>query len=293
MQVAIHLGAHCTDDGRLLKSLLSNNNALGREGISVPGPGRYRDLLKDSARNLKGQPAGPDLQEQIRNAILHDGNAKRVVLSDEDFICVHGRIFEGGVLYDKSSYKCRWLRNLFPNDKVEFFLGIRNPAGFIPSAFHHPDQRYGTFQQFFAEADAMDIRWSDVIVTIRETNPGCPITVWCNEDAPLIWAEILREMTGHNPPSGFKDDFNILQSIMTPAGLKQMKEYLAANPPESEFQHRHVIASFLAKFAIEEEVVEEVDAQGWSEDLVEDLTDIYEEDLHEIRRMAGVTLLSP
>ena len=293
MQVAIHLGAHCTDDDRLLKSLLSNKNALAKEGISVPGPGRYRDLLQDSARRLKGQPASLDLQTKIRDEILHDVNATRVVLSDENFICVHARIFEGGVLYDKSSYKCRWLRNLFPEDEVEFFLGIRNPASFIPAAFQHPDQRYGTFQQFFAETDVQDIRWSDVIVTIRETNPGCPITVWCNEDTPLIWSEILRKMSCHDPLTRLNDDFNILQTIMKPVGLKRMNDYLAANPPETEIQHQRVIAAFLEKFAIEAEVEEELDAPGWTEDLVEELTEIYEEDLYEIARLSGVTFISP
>lgn len=293
MQVAIHLGAHCTDDDRLLKSLLSNKNMLARQGISVPGPGRYRELLKDSARRLKGDPASPDLRARIHDEILHDGNATRVVLSDENFICVHARIFEGGVLYDKSSYKCRWLRQLFAGDQVEFFLGIRNPASFIPSAFRHPDQRYGTFEQFFAETDVMDVRWSDVIVTIRETNPGCPITVWCNEDTPLIWSEILRVMTGHDPQTRLKDDFNILQAIMKPVGLKRMNAYLAANPPGTEIQYRRVIAAFLEKFAIEEEIEEEVDAPGWTEDLVTKLTEIYEQDLFEIKRLPGVTFLSP
>ncbi len=293
MQVAIHLGAHCTDDDRLLKSLLSNKNILAEEGISIPGPGRYRTMLQEAARNLKGKPASPELQEKIRDEILHDRNAARVVLSDENFICVHARIFENAMLYEKSSYKTHWLRNLFPADQVEFHIGIRNPASFIPAAFCHPDQRHDSFMDFIAGTDVKDVRWSDVILTIRENNPDCPLTVWCNEDTPLIWSEVLREMSGHDPLTRLNDDFGILQTIMKPAGLRRMNEYLAANPPQTEVQRRRVLAAFLEKFAIDDEVEEELDAPGWTEDLVAELTEFYEEDLFEIERLSGVTFLSP
>ncbi len=293
MQVAIHLGAHCTDDDRLLKSLLANKNALAGEGISVPGPGRYREMLQQSARKLRGKPASADLQEQIRNEILHDRGAARVVLSDENFICVHSRIFENAMLYEKSSYKTRWLRNLFPEDEVEFHIGIRNPASFIPAAFNHPDQRYGTFKQFIAATDVMDIRWSDVILTIRENNPDCPVTVWCNEDTPLIWSEILRRLSRHKPQTRLNDDFGILKTIIRPVGLRRMNRYIAENPPNTETARRRILAAFLEKFAIEAEIEEELDAPGWTAELVEELTEIYEEDLFEIQRISGVTFLAP
>ena len=138
-----------------------------------------------------------------------------------------------------------------------------------------------------------DIRWSDVLVSIRENNPGSPITVWCNEDTPLLWSEILREISGHDPLTRLTDDFNILQTIMKPVGLKRMYDYLAANPPETEVQHRRIVAAFLEKFAIEDAVEEELDAPGWTDELVAALTEIYEEDLFEIERLPGVTFLSP
>ncbi len=293
MQVALHLGAHCTDDDRLLKSLLANKNVLAAEGISVPGPGRYREMLQELARQFKGKPADGDAQERIRNEILHDSHASRVILSDENFMCVHARIFENALLYEKSSYKTQWLRNLFPGDEVEFHIGIRNPASFIPAAFHHPDQRYESFRDFMSTTDVMDVRWSDVILTIRENNPDCPLTVWCNEDTPLIWNEILRELSGHDPMTRLNDDFGILQSIMKPIGLKRMHKYLADNPPQTEVQRRRILAAFLEKFAIAEEVEEELDAPGWTEDLVAELTEEYEEDLYEIKRLAGVTFIAP
>ena len=38
MQIVFHLGAHCTDDGLLIRSILKNRAKLAAEGIGVPGP---------------------------------------------------------------------------------------------------------------------------------------------------------------------------------------------------------------------------------------------------------------
>ena len=38
MQVVFHIGAPCTDDDRLIKSLLRNREALARDGIAIPTP---------------------------------------------------------------------------------------------------------------------------------------------------------------------------------------------------------------------------------------------------------------
>ena len=46
MQIAFHIGAHCTDEDRLLKSILKNAQMLSQLGIVVPGPGKYRSLIR-------------------------------------------------------------------------------------------------------------------------------------------------------------------------------------------------------------------------------------------------------
>ncbi len=56
MRIVYHLGTHCTDEERLLRCLLKNRGVLATEGIVVPGPARYRTLLRDTAMTLKGQP---------------------------------------------------------------------------------------------------------------------------------------------------------------------------------------------------------------------------------------------
>ena len=54
MQVVFHIGAHCTDEDRLLKSLLKNRDTLQQHGVIVPGPSRYRRLIRQTLKSLDG-----------------------------------------------------------------------------------------------------------------------------------------------------------------------------------------------------------------------------------------------
>ncbi len=293
MQVAIHLGAHCTDEERLLKTLLQNKGKLSQEGIAIPGPGRYRKTVVRAAQKLRGKEASAQSRDMLVDSIVDDDTAERMVLSYEHFLCVPGRVFENGMLYDKAEYKPMWLRNLFPGLQVEFFMALRNPATFIPAVFRHKDQNVGDFGKFLGGVNLEQIRWSDVILAIQETNPGCPITVWCNEDTPLVWPEVIREISGHDPLTRLKGGLNILAMIMKKEGMRRLRAYLSTHPPRNEIQRRRILAAFLDKYALEEEVEEELDVPGWTEEIVHTLTDDYEDDLLEIARLPGVNFISP
>ena len=65
MRIVYHLGAHCTDDERLLRCLLKNRDLLAKQGIVVPGPTRYRTLLRETAVALKGQIGRASCRERV------------------------------------------------------------------------------------------------------------------------------------------------------------------------------------------------------------------------------------
>ena len=293
MQVAIHLGVHCTDDDALLKTLLQNRGVLAREGISIPGPGRYRKTVLREAQKLRGIPADADSRDLLIETIIDDDSARRLVLSYEDFLCLPERIFENGLLYDQAGTRPKCLRNLFPGFSVEFFLAIRNPATFIPAAFRAKSQIIADFPAFLDGVDLDQIRWSDVIVSIRDSNPDSPITVWCNEDTPLIWPQVVQEVTGHTGTCTVNGGNNIVAQIMKNEGLDRMLTYLKSHSPRNEAQRRRVLLAFLDKYAIADAVEEELDAPGWTNELVQHLTENYEADLHQIEHMAGVKFIAP
>jgi hypothetical protein len=38
------------------------------------------------------------------------------------------------------------------------------------------------------------VAWSEMLRRLTMTHPDCPVTVWCNEDTPLIWGELLQDI---------------------------------------------------------------------------------------------------
>ena len=60
MQVILHAGAHCTDEGRLLKTIFKNRAPFQERGIALPRPRHYRQLLSATIKALAKRPVGPD-----------------------------------------------------------------------------------------------------------------------------------------------------------------------------------------------------------------------------------------
>jgi hypothetical protein len=136
MQVVFHLGAPCTDDDLLLQTLIRNRDVLWGEGVAVPPPGRYRAVVRDTARTLKGRPASPEVQDALLEAIVDESaSIDRLILSDPRFICINRLVIQGPQIWPMIDRQTTQLRALFPDDAVEFFIGLRDPATHVPQLF--------------------------------------------------------------------------------------------------------------------------------------------------------------
>jgi len=102
-----------------------------------------------------------------------------------------------------------------------------------------------------------------------------------------VGASVGTEVSGVDPLPPITGGFDLLSAIMQPEGMKRFLSYLKTHPPQTEAQKRRIIAAFLDKYAVAEEVEEELDLPGWTDDLVAEMTDIYEADVEEIARMEG------
>jgi hypothetical protein len=120
-----------------------------------------------------------------------------------------------------------------------------------------------------------------------------PITLWCNEDTPLIWGEVIRSIGGVPPASRIGGAFDLLSEIMEPEGMKRFRAYLAENSDLNEEQRRRAMLAFLDKYARDDMIEEELDIPGWDEAFVDTLTEIYDEDIDMISGMDGVTIIEP
>ncbi|MEL6915539.1 MAG: hypothetical protein AAFP13_13655 [Pseudomonadota bacterium] len=291
MEIVYHIGAHETDEDRLIRCLLKNEASLAERGIAVPNPGRYRKLMRETLQAMVGRTQPSISRDEMLEAILGDAVADRVIMSNANFCCINARVFENGDFYGLGPLRVAALGRLFPGDKIELHMGIRNPATFVPAVLNPLSDRVrGDIR---AALDPFALRWSDVIARLSEALPEAEVTIWCNEDTPLLWSEIVREVSGLEHGVPIVGGFDLLSEIMTAEGFRRFLSYLKSRPPQTEVQKRRVIAAFLDKYALESEVEEELDMPGWTDETVETLTRLYEEDVYAIERMPGVTLITP
>ncbi|MES2916955.1 MAG: hypothetical protein V4753_17740 [Pseudomonadota bacterium] len=288
MRIVYHLGAHCTDEDRLVRCLLKNRARLAEEGIVVPAPTRYRKLLRDTAGQLRGETASEDTQEMILEQILDATPAHRLILSWTGFLGFPAYAVANG-LYGHGGDRLREFTQIFPDIEAEFHLAIRNPATFLP------DLRGRTLQKGHGDildgVDPFALRWSEAVRHILEANPNVPLTVWCDEDTPLIWPEVLEVVSGHAPGASLEDDDELLATLLTDAGLKRFRTYCAEHPPQSVSQRRRIVTAFLEKFGRPDVLAAEIALPGWTGEVVEELTHGYLADVERIAQMPGVRLL--
>lgn len=292
MNIVFHLGLHCTDGGLLIRSLLQNRQTLSRVGVSVPGPMVYRELLGDLSTRLRGDMASPAEEAELVGSISPDTSYERVVLSNENFLCRSAVAVGPDCLYPKAA-KSAWLRGCFPSHQVEFAFALRNPAGFLPDLLAG---KAGAPPTDTVLADGLwfdDLRWSDVVRRIVQANHDSPVTVWCHEDTPFIWADIQRTLTGVDAAQSLEGELDMAETIMTAEGFSRLREFLTNRDVSNPTKRRRAIAAFLEAHVMREAIEDEIDLPGWTDETVAALTDLYEEDLDRIAGMPGVTLLTP
>jgi hypothetical protein len=291
MQIAIHFGAHCTDEDKLIRCLARNRDLLAEEGIVIPGPGRYRQLMRKTMQASDGSLATPEAEQALLDAILDEDQAERMVLSYENFLCVPHRVLGEGMFYPMAGERARVYAAMFPGQELSYFMALRNPATLIPALITKVEG--ADYGKVLSGCDPQALRWSETVIAMREAAPHVPLTVWCDEDTPLIWPEVLREISGHDPSLDLDGATDILSEIMTADGFKKLNAYLADNPPPNELQRRRIVSAFLSKFARPEAIEIELDLPGWTEDYVAALNENYDDDMETIARLPGVTFIGP
>ncbi len=306
MQLVYHMGAHCTDEDRLLRGLLKDRGRLAGSGVQVPAPGRYRPLLLRSLAALKGAPAPAAVQEELLDAMLDGDHAGRLVLSHEFLLCIPMRVVSDQGFYAAAARRCAAIANLFPEAECEFHIALRNPATLVPALVERISG--ASYGGLMGDTDPTSLRWAPVIRRIRETVPRARLSLWCNEDTPLIWPEVLARVggidrdgsagllsdggwsDGGGPMAGAED---LLATIMTPAGMAQMRAGLAPLAADDIEARRDIVSACLERHARPGAIEVSVDLPGWTDALIAAMTAAYEDDIAEIATIDGVEMILP
>jgi hypothetical protein len=289
MEIVYHLGVHLTDEDRIARTLLRNAPLLGAEGISVPYPRHYRHVFRDLLLRLDGQRASAEQQSLLLDAVVPMDEPRRVIFCNENFAGLRQEAIAQGRFYPVLHRRAAALRNLVPDKPVAFCLAVRNPATLLPALFEASQAT--DFETFLAGTSPTRLSWTEVLVRLRDAVPECPITLWCNEDLPVLWPEVLRAVAGHAAETRLEGVTEFWRQLMSPEGFGRMESYFSDHPPASDLRRRRAVAAFLERFGRREQIEVEIALPGWEADFVEAMTAAYEAEIGEISRLSGVTVL--
>ncbi|CUH39691.1 hypothetical protein JSE7799_02419 [Jannaschia seosinensis] len=292
MEIAIHLGAHCTDEDLIVQTLHRDEFLRREAGFTIPAPRRFRPALRHALQE-DGDDLLPGASNSLVAELLEGVEGRRLILSYEGFLAARRTAFSQATIYPEAAVRCARLRDLFPGHEVSFLMGIRNPATLIPAVFEASSEE--DFVTFIAGLDLSALAWSDTVGAIRETCPDVPLTLWCNEDLPLIWPELLRATAGLplRGPERLEGEFAILERIMTPEGLTQLRDHLRVNPPKRPIARRRIVSDFLAEHADSAEIAPEIDQPGWGAEVIAGLSENYEADVARLTTRGDISFLAP
>jgi len=291
MKIAYHLGAHCTDEGEVLRVLLRNAPALQRQGIAVPAPDLYPALLRTAAAAFAGQSTPRQASNELLAALTGSQPSKRIVLSFESFLAFPKDAVNERQFYPAAASRVQGLASMTPDCEISFHLAIRNPATFLPalSARRTIKGQPGLPQDF----DPSELRWSELVSRLRAACPDAPLTIWCEEDSPVIWHRILRELTGHADQMHLENVLNHPASLLTEEGAAEMVKWFDEHEPLNDSERNGAIVRWLEQSARPGVLEMEVDMPGWTEKRITRLTREYDEDCARIAAMPGVRMLLP
>ena len=75
-------------------------------------------------------------------------------------------------------------------------------------------------------------------------------------------------------------------------GMKRLRTYLHTHQPQTEQQRQRILSAFLDKYVDPEALEAEIELPGSTEDIVDGLTELYEDDLEKLATVPGVNLIS-
>jgi hypothetical protein len=292
MEIALHLGVHCTDDERLFRALAKNRDRLTAAGTALPATRNYRQMLPKLVRTLRGGVAGADAQEMVRDALWRSEKPGRVILSHENLACFPAQAVGSNGLYSGLHLRLAALANIFPSDHCTFYVALRNPATLVPDLLERGNvTKYGDLME---GCDPRDLRWGPMLRQMLEAVPDAGLVFWCNEDTPLLWPDILHRVAGDVGPEPLDGEDDMLALLLTEPGFARYREFIASHEgPLRPDQRQRIAAAFLRKFSKPEEMELAVDLPGWTEALIAEMTEAYDADVAEVAALPGVTFLMP
>lgn len=288
IQYTIQLGT-AFDAGQQLIWSLVKEPWITQENIYVHRPRFYRSHLSRLAAQADGAQAGPqDLQEMFHLDQTPPDQDLHFVLNMTEPMQPEPHFYADGKWFDELGNRAARLRAVLSPAPVQFMLCLRNPAMLLSDALTSGD--YPTYVS--AQPNPFTLGWADVLRDLRAHVPDAPITVWCAEESPLTWGQILSSFGTTANKLTLDARTHMARSLMNDEGGKRLTDYLRQHPDLTDDLRARVISIFIEKFTPPENLEADVVIPGWSEDKQIRMDALYAADLEQVAKIDGVTFIT-
>ncbi|TNF23369.1 MAG: hypothetical protein EP318_00440 [Rhodobacteraceae bacterium] len=196
------IGAHKTASTHLQRSLTAQRDAVTDEGVAIIGPMPIGGDILPLSDLLRGR-ADPALLALAAEGFLdkHAGEAPEVLLLNENILgnsLAPDMVLRDNQLYKFAPARVKRVIDLFPGHEIRLGLAVRNPAGFLVSAWQEQMKGHG-FRPFRAYLDAVDVTalsWLKLVKRLRQAVGETDIFLWRYEDYPAVAPAVLHQCMG-------------------------------------------------------------------------------------------------
>ena len=134
--------------------------------------------------------------------------------------------------------------------------------------------------------------WSELTERIDLFHPDLPVILWANEDTPVTWPAILREVLDLPENSAVHGGLHMAGAVLDGRAREDLGSRISKDLPKSELQMMRLLSVFLWDNVDRSRTEFEVDHAGWDQETIDDFTLIYEQDLDSCLDLEQVTVIT-
>lgn len=291
-RVHLHIGLHFAGTTRIVEGLRQNSQGFAERDIRTPPARLYRRAMTELLERLDGLPPIEAEEIALLDEILQGNAAKTVIMADANWASPLAEALHADRLYPDIGTRVAPIAELFESSDLRLSLALRNPAVFAQNLQDSGKAR-GATSSFLRSVQPENLRWHDTVEALRNALPNVPLTLWCEEDTPLIWPRVMRQIAGLPNDAKLRGGFAALRDLIQPEGLKRLQVFLTKHPPETDAQYERTVLAFLDKYGKEDALDEPCDLPGWDAGVIDMVTQHYEEDIAKLSARDDITFLLP
>jgi hypothetical protein len=273
----IHLHAFEQNRG----ACLAMNDALRRSR------GRYIAVLNSDDLFLPGK-----LRRQID--FLEHNPQVGAVFGWPSFIDEQGQPFhdpahkDHAVFHQPNRGRHQWLRHFFDQGNA-----LCHPTALLRREVY---QNVGLYDPRLAQVPDLD-QWIRVCMRYDIHVLPEPLTAFRirsgQQNASGARPEVVRRVATMPSDVPLKAGLQVLADLLQPEGMQMVRDELARQERLTVDSRRAVFSAALAKYALPDQIEQEIALPGWTQDLVDQISDLYDEDVAQIAALPGVEFITP